>query len=382
MYRVCTILIPTRGDHITDICVERMAKVICDYCTSTKENDKVLIQSTTLGVPLVEAVYEESIKKGAHPEVLLSTDNMKSIFFTHAQDHQLAYTSPFLTYYMENVDVVLAILAEYNSKHLSSVDPRKISRRSKAQETINATVLRRGQEGTLHWTLTVYPTHAMAQDASMSLLEYQDFVYHACFVDCSDPIAEWKKLSAEQERIVNYLNGKSMLHIEGEDTDLKVNIMDRTWINSDGRQNLPSGEVFTSPVEDSVEGTIRFTYPGIYLGKEVQDITLTFEKGKVVQASAEVGDDFLQEMLKVDEGSKRVGEVAIGMNYGITKFTKNILFDEKIGGTIHLALGRSLPDTGGKNESAIHWDLLKNMESDGRLYADGELFYENGKALI
>lgn len=359
-----------------------MAQALVEYSAGINEKDTVLIRGTTLAVPLVEAIYEESMKKGAYPEVTLTTDNMLDVFFTYAQPHQLEYTSPFMKYYVEQVDKIITILAEYNTKHLTSISPQKLAKRSKAQEPINATVLQRAQDETLQWVLTVYPTHALAQEASMSLLEYEDFVYHACFVDRPDPVAEWKNLSKTQERLVNYLNGKSEIHIVGEDTDLKVQVKERKWINSDGHQNFPSGEVFTSPVEDSAEGTIRFTYPGIYMGKEVEDITLTFEKGVVVNAHAERGDDLLQGMLEVDEGARRIGEVAVGTNYGITKFTKNILFDEKIGGTIHLALGRSLPSTGGKNESAIHWDLLKNMETDGQLYADGELFYEKGKAII
>ena len=367
---------------MTDVRVQKMAKTLVDYCTQMKENDKVLIRGTTLAVPLVEAVYKESILKGAHPEVSLQTDNMLTLFFTHAKEHQLDYLSPFIKYYMENLDVIISIIADYNVKHLTSIPPGKIARRSKSQQEINQIVMERAHEGKLNWTLVVHPTHAMAQEASMSLLEYEDFVYHACFVDTPDPVAEWKKLSEMQENIVNYLNGKSTLHIVGEDTDITMSIKGRTWINSDGRRNFPSGEVFTGPEETSAEGTIRFTFPGIYIGKEVEDISLTFEKGTVVKAHAKKGDDFLQEMLNTDEGARRIGEIAVGTNYGITTFTKNILFDEKIGGTIHLALGRSIPDSGGKNQSAIHWDLIKDMKADGKLYADGELFYENGKVLI
>lgn len=212
----------------------------------------------------------------------------------------------------------------------------------------------------------------------MSLMEYEEFVYKACFLDKEDPVAAWRELSRNQEKVVSFLQGKSELHILGEDTDLTVSVKGRTWVNSDGRRNFPSGEVFTSPVETSAEGRIRFTYPGIYMGKEVEDITLTFEKGQAVEASAQKGDDLLQEMLNTDEGARRLGEVAIGTNYGITQFTKNILFDEKIGGTMHLAVGRSLPDAGGQNNSAIHWDLIKDMKRDSQIYADGELFYENG----
>ena len=358
-----------------------MAKVLCDYCTEIKQEDKVLILGTTLGVPLIEAVYKESLIKGAYPEVFLTTENQQTLFYRYAQDHQLTYTSPFLKYFVENMDAIISVGAEYNVKSLTTVSPEKIAKKSKAQEAINAIFMQRAHEGTLNWTATVYPTHAMAQEASMSLLEYEEFVYNACLITSSDPIAEWKKLSRDQERIVQYLNKKNELHITGEDTDLKVLIGGRTWNNSDGHRNFPSGEVFTGPLEDSAEGVIRFTFPGIYSGKEVEDIILHFEKGKVVKAHAQKGDDLLQEMLAIDEGAQRVGEVAIGTNYGITTFTKNILFDEKIGGTIHLALGRSIPDTGGKNISAIHWDLVKDMK-DGCIYADGELFYENGKFLI
>lgn len=356
--------------------------MIVDYCAQVEKDDKVLIQGTMLAVPLVEAVYKESIIKGAHPEVSLSTDNMQSLFFTYAQDHQLDYRSPFRKYYVDTIDAVITILADYNVRHLTNVSPEKVARRTKALEEINLTILKRASEGTLEWTLAVHPTHAMAQEASMSLLEYEEFVYRACFLDTPDPVAEWKKMSGIQENIVNYLNEKSTLRIVGEDTDLTVAIQGRKWINSDGRRNFPSGEVFTGPLENSAEGSIRFTFSGIYTGKEVEDITLTFEHGTVTKAHAKKGDDLLQKMIIVDEGARRVGEIAIGTNYGITKFTKNILFDEKIGGTIHLALGRSIPDTGGTNASAIHWDLIKDMKAGGQIYADDELFYENGTFLI
>jgi aminopeptidase len=367
---------------MADICIERMAKTLIEYSTEVKKGDKVMIRSNTLAVPLVEEVYKEILIQGGHPELYLGTANVPDIFFRYAQNHQLEYTPPFLKYYIENVDVVITIDAEYNPKNLTNVNPEKIATVQKARKVISETFMRRDGEGTLRWCLTVYPTHAMAQEASMSLMEYEDFVYQACFVKNSDPVAQWKKLSQTQEKIVTYLKDKSLLRIEGEDTDLTASIEGRTWINSDAHRNFPSGELFTGPVEDSVEGTIRFTYPGIYMGREIEDISLTFEKGMVVKASAKKGDDFLQEMLNIDEGARKVGEIGIGTNYGITKFTKNILFDEKIGGTIHLALGFSIPVTKGKNISAIHWDILKDMKSGGRLYADGELFYEDGKFLI
>jgi aminopeptidase len=367
---------------MVDTTIEKMARTICEYCTEIQEGETVFIQSTTLAVPLIEAIYAECIKKGAHPEISLRSGNMQNLFFTHAQEHQLNYCSPIMMHIVETVDVIITILADFNVKQFSNVDSKKLAQRSKAHQSISKTILERTYMGEMRWNLAAFPTHALAQEASMSLLEYENFVYKACFLDNPDPVAEWKALSKKQEKIVEYLNDKSILHIVGEDTDITMEIKGRTWINSDGKRNFPSGEVFTGPVETSAEGTIRFTFPGIYMGNEIEDISLTFEKGMVTKASAQRGDALLQDMLSIDEGARRIGEIAVGTNYGIDRFTKNILFDEKIGGTIHLALGRSMPDSGGKNQSAIHWDLLKDMKEEGKLYADGELFYEKGAFLI
>jgi aminopeptidase len=215
----------------------------------------------------------------------------------------------------------------------------------------------------------------------MPLEEYEEFVYNSCFIDKEDPTAEWKKVHEQQQRIGEFLNQKSEIHVVGEDTDLTFNVKGRKWINCSGKENMPDGEVFTGPVENSTNGTIRFTYPGIYGGREVEDIKLVFKDGSVIKASAAKGEDFLQQMLKI-EGADRLGEASIGTNYSINKFTKNMLFDEKMGGTVHMALGNSYPESGGKNESAIHWDILKDMKKDGEIYADNQLFYKNGKFLI
>ncbi|MDH5754859.1 MAG: aminopeptidase, partial [Candidatus Bathyarchaeota archaeon] len=226
-----------------------------------------------------------------------------------------------------------------------------------------------------------YPINAQAQEASMSLAEYEDFVYISCLVDKEDSISEWKKIHKQQEKICEFLNQVSEIRIVGEDTDLTFNVKGRKWINCSGKENMPDGEVFTGPIENSANGAIRFTFPGIVAGREVEDITITFRDGKVVKASAAKGDELLQQLLKID-GADRIGEAAIGTNYGITRFTKNMLFDEKMGGTIHIALGASIPESGGLNKSAIHWDILKDMKKDGEIYADRKLFYKNGKFLI
>ena len=302
-------------------------------------------------------------------------------FFKYAKGHQLEFVSPFVKFMVENMDVSIGVWCQPNPKGLTNIDPSKIKMHAASRREIAETFNKRAAEGKLKWTGLPYPINAQAQEAAMSLAEYEDFVYSSCLVDKEDPTAEWKKISQEQERICNFLDKVSKIRMAGEDTNLTFNVEGRKWINSDGKRNMPSGEVFTAPTEDSANGTIRFTYPGIYSGREVEDITLTFKDGKVVRASAAKGSELLQQLLKI-EGADRIGEAAIGTNYGITRFTKNMLFDEKMGGTIHIALGNSYPESGGLNKSAIHWDILKDMKKDGEIYADGKLFYKDGKFLI
>jgi aminopeptidase len=264
---------------------------------------------------------------------------------------------------------------------LSNIDPAKTRVRADARKEISDIFHQRAAEGKLRWTGLTYPANGEAQEAAMSLPEFEDFVYASCFVDKKDPIAEWRKIGKEQDRICKFLNQKDKVRIVGEDTDLTLSVKGRKWINCCGLLNMPDGEVGASPIENSANGTVRFTYPAIYDGREVEDISLTFKNGKVIKASAAKGEDLLKEILKV-KNADRLGETAIGTNYGITKFTKNIGFDEKMGGTIHMALGASYPESGGLNKSGIHWDILKDMKKDGEIYADKELFYKNGKFLI
>jgi len=238
--------------------------------------------------------------------------------------------------------------------------------------------MRRSAAGELRWVGTLFPTNAYAQEADMSLSEFQDFVYGACHVDKADPSAEWRKVSLEQQRLVDWLKGKDQLRVQGPSVDLTLSIAGRTFINSDGKRNMPSGEIFTGPVEDSVNGWVRFSYPAIVAGREISGVELVFEEGKVVRASAEKNEEFLLSALESDEGARYLGEFAIGTNYGIDRFTKNILYDEKIGGTIHMALGSGYPETGSKNKSSIHWDMICDMRNGGKIFADGELIYDTG----
>jgi aminopeptidase len=359
--------------------VEKLAKLCVQYSVEVKPKKKVLIQGSPQAFPLLNEIYKECLLSGAYP-LIIPTLHVEYTFYKYAKEHQLTYVSPFERFIVENIDVQIVVWCQPNPKELTNIDPSKIRTRRASRRELMEIFFRREAEGKFKWVGLPYPINAQAQEAAMSIAEYEDFVYSSCLVDRKDPIAEWKKISKEQENICDFLNKASKIRMVGEDTDLTFSVKGRQWINCSGQKNMPDGEVFTGPVENSVNGMVRFTFPGIYSGREVEDIRLTFEAGRVVGASAAKGDELLQQLLKVD-GADRIGEAAIGTNYGITRFTKNMLFDEKMGGTIHMALGASIPESGGLNKSAIHWDILKDMKNGGEIYADDELFYKNGKFL-
>jgi aminopeptidase len=367
---------------MVDKAIENMAKLLVHYSTKVKKGDYVLISGEVISRPLLMAIYKETLKAGANPQMLPTFDEQSNTYLSLASDEQLQYVSPLDKELIETVDVTIDILSELNVKQNSSIDPARMAMRSKAKGPLMERFMERQGNGELRWVLGPYATQGYAQEAGMSLDEYQAFITKACHLDKEDPVAEWERISAEQKKLCNWLGKREEFRFVGRDTDLTMSCGGRVWINCDGDNNMPDGEVFTGPVEDSAAGTIRFTYPGIYAGVEVEDIRLTFKDGKVVEATASKGQDMLEKMIDTDEGSRFIGEIAIGTNYGIQQFTKNMLFDEKIGGTMHLALGAGYPESGSTNVSAIHWDILKDMKDGGRVYADGELFYENGKFLI
>ncbi|MDH5451479.1 MAG: aminopeptidase [Candidatus Bathyarchaeota archaeon] len=360
--------------------IERLAKLCVRYSVNVKPKEEVLIQGSELAFPLIKEVYKECLLNDAYPLIMPKLD-VEYTFFKYAKDHQLKFVSPLSKFLIENIDISITIWSEPNPKKLSNVDPAKIKVSSASRRELMDIFTKRVADGTLRWTLFPYPINAQAQEASMALTEYEDFVYNSCLVNKEDPITEWKKIYQQQQSICKFLNQANDIRIVGEDTDLTFSVKGRKWINCSGEKNMPDGEVFTGPIENSANGTIRFTFPGIYSGREVEDIMITFKAGRVVKASAAKGDDLLQQLLKID-GADRIGEIALGTNQGITRFTKNMLFDEKMGGTIHMALGRSIPESGGLNKSAIHWDILKDMKKHGEIYADGRLFYKNGKFLM
>ncbi len=358
---------------------EKLANLAVNYCLGVTKGKKVGILGHMNAAPLIQQIYKQTLIQGGHPEVRCEVDGLSELFFTYASDEQITYESPFTKNFVKEIDGIISIYAETNLKKLSNVPPEKLRKHSASQREIRDLYISHAKIGGL--SIIPYPTEAFAQEAEMSLFEYEDFVSKACFLDKPDPVNEWRALSKQQEQLVSYLNNTENVRFVGQDTDLKLNVKGRTWINCDGHINMPDGEIFTGPLENSAEGQIRFTYPGIYMGREVEDITLTFEKGIVVKAEAEKGQELMDQVLKTDVGAKRIGEIAIGTNKGINKFTKNMLFDEKMGHCIHLALGKSIPISGGKNESSIHWDILKDMTT-GEIYSDDKLIYKKGKFTI
>ncbi len=352
--------------------IARVAEILVDYSTEVKEDEVVEIYAYEGAKPLFLAVYGEVVRRNPKEIICdIRFDEMDEIFFQEAGGSQLDKFPSLNMYQIEHTDVWIGIRAYSNTRRLTSVDPRKVGRRSTVLKPIQRERVRNTR-----WVVTVFPTEAVAQEADMSLSEFEDFYYRSVDID-------WSKLSQQQEEIKELFQEGREVTIKAEDTDITMKIEGRTVVSADGKVNMPDGEVFTAPLEDSVNGHIKYTYPAIYAGqfgsgREVDGVELWFEDGEVVKAKATKGEEFLLEMLATDEGAKRVGELGIGNNFAIDRFVKNILFDEKIGGTVHLALGDSYEETGGKNESAIHWDMIKDLRYGGEIYLDGELIQKDG----
>jgi aminopeptidase len=364
---------------VTDPRYAKLAGVLVHYCLEIGKGDLFQINCTPLAAPLVREVYGEAIKAGANPFVRVSLAGFDEIFFTEAKKHQLSHVSEIAKFTMEKVDKLLSIRASSNTRALANADPQKQATAQAARREIFERFMERSAAGELMWCGTQFPCNASAQDAEMSLSEYEDFVLSACLVDKKDPIAAWKSVHRRQAKICRALGQHKEIRIVSDATDISMRVEGRKWINSDGKHNMPSGEIFTGPVENSVEGKIRFSFPACYAGREVHGVQLTFKEGRVIDARASKGEDFLRATLDTDDGARYVGEIAVGTNYSVQKFTKNTLFDEKIGGTIHMAVGASYPDSGGQNKSSVHWDMVNDMREGGKIYADGKLIYENGE---
>ena len=363
---------------MTDPRVEKLARLLVEYSVGVKKGQVVRIQSEAVAAPLIREIYRQVLRAGAYPEMRISLDGLEEIFFAEAADHQLDRVSPFAKQMVTKIDASIGIWADTNTRALTNADPAKMARSAKAGKQIRRIFLERAAKGQLHWTGTLWPTHANAQDAEMSLSQYEDFVFSAGHLNDADPIKTWRAISASQQALTDALNKSSEVRIVAKDTDITLSVKGHKWINCDGHENFPDGEVFTGPVEKAVNGHIRFTFPAVHLGREVQDVMLEFKDGKVVRSEASKGEDFLKAMIAMDKGSCYLGELAFGTNYNITRYTRNTLFDEKIGGTIHLALGAGYPETGNNNDSGLHWDMVCDTRAGGKIYVDGQLISENG----
>jgi len=367
---------------MSDPRAEKLAQVLVNYSIGVKPGDRVLVQGGTVAAPLLKAVVKEILLAGGFPLTIAQVPDISRLAYEYGSDEQLQHIPEPMKVVFETYDSVISLMSAENTKAMSGIPPEKMALVSQAQSSLFGTMMKRTAEGSFRWVGTLYPTNAYAQDAEMSLDEYADFVYGACLPDMDDPVGYWRGVEAKQQKIVDWLNPKNTIRVEAPGVDLRMSIEGRTFVNCCGERNMPDGEVFTGPVEDSVEGHVRFSYPTTYQGRKLEGVELRFEKGKVVEASAEKGEDFLLKTIDTDKGSRYVGEFAIGTNKGITRATGNTLFDEKINGSFHMALGRGMPETGSKNESGIHWDMVCSLVDGGKIWADDELFYENGKFKI
>ena len=349
------------------------AALLCDYCLEVAPGQQVVVRSTSLAGPLLLALQRAILEREAWPHLRVALPEQEAAFWAAARDVHLDSFPPLDLAEASGVDAAITIQAPENTRALAGVDPAMLSRAALARAPVREAALAR------RWCVSVWPTPALAQQAGMSSADFSAFVRRALFLDRVDAVAAWRDLSSLQAQLVSKLDGASELRIEGEGTDLRLAVAGRTWINSDGRRNMPSGEVFTRPVETSASGVVRFGVPSSPRGVEVAGVELSFREGVVVSARADRGDDVLGAMLATDDGARRLGEIGIGTNFGIDRAIGMTLLDEKIGGTVHLALGRSYPETGGTNDSAIHWDLICDLRKGGRLTADGTPILIDGR---
>ena len=361
---------------------EGLAKILVGYSTEVKEGEVVSIDGESAAEPLLLAVYEEVLKAGAHPILNVALDGQSATYFKHASDAQLGWISPVAEWMVEHADVRIAIGASTNTRELSTVPPERQTRRQTATGDLLARAMERSAAGEFRWCYTLYPTNAYASEAEMSLADYEDFYFGACLATDGDPLTAWQRASAETKRLAEWIEGHEEVRVTAPGTDITLGIAGRKFIPCDGRHNMPDGEFFTGPVEDSAQGEVTFHLPAVIGGREVSGVRLRFDAGRVVEASAERGEEFLVELLDTDEGARRLGELGIGTNYAIDRGTREVLLDEKIGGTVHMAVGRSYPESGGLNESAVHTDLVCDLRLGGRIVVDGEDFQVDGKFVV
>jgi aminopeptidase len=359
---------------VRDERLRKLARVLVDYSIEAVEGEQVVIASGAAAEPLIKEVYTRLLQAGAIPIPQVALQGLQERFFEYAQDIHYEKTPPITRSVYERADATISIMAPHNTRALAGVDPQKQRALAKRDKAVQDLILSKDR-----WALTLFPTQALAQESEMGLDAYEEFVFEAMALNEDDPVRFWREKAEEQGRLIERLEQAREVRIVGPETDLTLSVEGRKFLNGDGRHNMPCGEVFTGPVEDSANGSVYFGVPAAVAGREVSGVRFRFEEGRVVEAGAEKGEEYLHSMLDADEGARYLGELGIGTNYGIRRATRNILFDEKLGGTVHLAIGRSYEKTGGKNDSSVHWDLICDLRDGGELYADGELLQRDGK---
>ena len=367
---------------MTDNRITKFAQILVDYSTQVKPGDVVTIATTsTASEPLVRELFTLVLDRGGHPNILMDVMDYEELLLNHARDEQLESAPLLHKAAFEQSDVLIKVRAATNTRALTHLPVQRKAARQKGLGQLVATQMKRGASGDLRWMSTIFPTSAYAMEAEMATEDYQDFFFRACHAtpDTPDPVAHWLSVRDEQQSYLERLQGHDQIEIRGPAVELVLSVKGRKFNNSCGIHNLPDGEVYTGPVEESINGWVRYSYPSIYQGNLVQGVELNFKDGKVIKATADKNQDFLSLMLETDPGARYVGEFAIGLNYQIDRFTGDILLDEKIGGSFHTALGAGYPETGSLNKSAIHWDMICDLRQDSEILVDGEVAYRNGR---
>lgn len=370
---------------MTDLRVQKFARVLVEHSARIEPGDRVLLEGTTAAEPLLRELFIQIMEKGGHPHLMMSLPGLMpfsqdELYLTYAHtDAQLEFTPTFYKLAYEQFESRIRIHSATNTRGTTNIPPEKLTRHSKALSSITEAQFRRGADGSFKWVTTQFPTEAYAQEANMSFKDYEDFVFNAIHTQEDDPITFWRSVQQSQQAAVDYMKGKKQVVLRGPNVELTLSVAGRTFMNSFGTYNMPDGEIYTGPVEDSANGWVKFTYPANYGGTSVEGAELTISNGRVEKATARRNQDFLLRTLDSDAGSRYLGEFAIGTNFDIQQFTGQILFDEKIGGSFHMAFGAGYPETGSRNKSAIHWDMICDMRTDSEILVDGELFYKNGQ---
>jgi aminopeptidase len=369
---------------MADIRAQKFAQIIVDYSTHVQPGEKVAITCNSAVLPVAKELYRAVLQRGAYPHVLLDFSEFDEILLATASDEQLDYTPIFHKMAFEDFNVLIKLRSEVNTRALTQFDPARNARWQRVMGGLVGAQMRRGAIGELRWMSTQAPTQAYAMEAEMGLEAYEDYFYGACYAtaDTSDPVAAWKQVRADQQRYIDRIQGHDQVHLRGPNVDLKLSIKGRTFNNACGIHNLPDGEIYTGPVEDSANGWVHFTYPSVYEGQVVSGIRLKFENGRVVDATSERNQEYMLSLLNTDAGARYLGEFAIGLNYSLNRSTKSILLDEKIGGSFHMAVGAGYPETGSVNRSLVHWDMICDMRREAEMLVDGEVVYRNGAFLF